>query len=677
MTFVSLTTRWCRQCLPFLKVLFVAGVFVMVSLHTIPKTQAQAQVSCSSEIVDTLTGTSPRGADQNLHDEDDTSFGTFQDGFDEQAPSPTVDFSDNDFSHTGRTTGGLFGAGAEAGSTNIVVDDPDVASGSDADGSGYVDLQLFDASGNSYAGVFDVQVTCDTTDGYDLHIADTFNMDPASNKVGYNTRDIAIFGQAPKTNLNKREGLFRIAPGSLRDITDFDLISGFETQTIKHEYIMDLPNEADCGTITSDDFTGDCAPASLDPYTALTTERLRKWPYPAGTPPNDDDFGTIGFTLLCDEDGGIGNATAGTGRLNPFTRGITLPGTNENRRFREDGTNDDCDDAASGPDEYYAAIPSLIDFGNYDGITGTDPSTYGAILSANNWVGYSGVITGNPPFTVDNYFELRAQVPNNQIAGTYAGTIIVSCLPNMTANNKADFDGDGVGDDPDPINFQSASSADLESVTPVNIPLTLSEPQSIPVTVDYAITGGTAISGVDYTISGMTGTITFPPFVTLIYIPAITIIDDSDVEGDETIEITLSNPQPPAILLGSIIVHTYTIIDNDTGGGSGGGGEITCLGPYNWTSGFNFSQDCDVSAGVSYMLTFSMDNFCDADNNTITLLGADGSALYTDSCAGGLDNNTTYNVGPITENFTGTASLVLSDGFGDGGIINILWTYAL
>ncbi len=636
--------------------------------------------SCTTSITDTIaTNDGPRGDDLGLHDEDDTTESVFQDGFDEQSPPPTVDYSDNEFSHTGRTTGGLFGVGEEPGSVNIVVDDPDAAAGVDTDGSGYVDLEPYNLAGNSYAAVFSDQITCDTPNGYDLHVADTFNIDPAFNgyKVNYNVHDIALFDQTPKPNLNKREGLFRIAPNSDRDIVELDLITGFETQTIKHEYIMDLPAIKNCPTIsmTNDDWATDCEPASLAPFAPINSLRMRTWPYADGTPPDDVSFGTVGFTLLCDQDGGTGAALAGTGKINPFTRGLAAPGTGQSRIFREDGTNNDCDDAEDTPEEYYAAIPSLIDTEDYDGISGSDPGTYGAILSEENWVGYSGFITVPTPVTVDNYFEVRAQVPNNQIAGTYAGTIILSCLPNLTAENKADFDFDGVADDPDPISFQAAGGADYEDVTPVNLPITLSEPQSVPVNVDYTITGGTADSGVDYTISSMSGTLTFPPFVQLIYIPTINIIDDLDIESDETIIITLSNPNPPHILLGDFPEYTYTILDNDSGGGIGGGDPITCFGPYNWTSGFNFSTDCAVDAGGSHMLTFSTDSFCESDNNFVTLLGADGTVLYSDSCSGGLADNTTYNVGPLAENATGDATLVLSDGFGDGGILNVLWTY--
>jgi uncharacterized repeat protein (TIGR01451 family) len=49
----------------------------------------------------------------------------------------------------------------------------------------------------------------------------------------------------------------------------------------------------------------------------------------------------------------------------------------------------------------------------------------------------------------------------------------------------------------------------------------------------------------------------------------ITIVDDGNVEADETIVLTLSNPQSSdstVVNLGAISVHTITIIDNDSGG---------------------------------------------------------------------------------------------------------------
>jgi hypothetical protein len=63
---------------------------------------------------------------------------------------------------------------------------------------------------------------------------------------------------------------------------------------------------------------------------------------------------------------------------------------------------------------------------------------------------------------------------------------------------------------------------------------------------------------VDYTLAS--GTLTFVPDDVAETID-ITIVDDGDVESDETIEVTLSNPSKAT--LGANTVHTYTILDND------------------------------------------------------------------------------------------------------------------
>jgi hypothetical protein len=109
------------------------------------------------------------------------------------------------------------------------------------------------------------------------------------------------------------------------------------------------------------------------------------------------------------------------------------------------------------------------------------------------------------------------------------------------------------------VYFESTSSRGDESVTAVNITVSLSEVSTQVVTVDYAVTGGTAAGGgIDYTLSA--GTVTFSPGETSKTI-SLEIIDDSDIENDETIEITLSNPVNA--LLGTNTLHTYTIEDND------------------------------------------------------------------------------------------------------------------
>ena len=108
------------------------------------------------------------------------------------------------------------------------------------------------------------------------------------------------------------------------------------------------------------------------------------------------------------------------------------------------------------------------------------------------------------------------------------------------------------------INFALRRLSRDESVSPARIDVLLSAPSPRKVTVDYAITGGTAENGTDYTLKN--GTLVFEPGELSKSID-IRIVDDKLYRGDRTIEVTLS--KPVNAVLGKQTVHTYTIIDND------------------------------------------------------------------------------------------------------------------
>src|SRR6266536_1659812 len=81
-------------------------------------------------------------------------------------------------------------------------------------------------------------------------------------------------------------------------------------------------------------------------------------------------------------------------------------------------------------------------------------------------------------------------------------------------------------DDPAPtVSFNAASSSGLENVTSVTLPVSLAAASGQTVTVDYAVTGGTATGGgVDYTLAS--GTLTFAPGVTSQNI-SLTVVNDA------------------------------------------------------------------------------------------------------------------------------------------------------
>lgn len=116
-----------------------------------------------------------------------------------------------------------------------------------------------------------------------------------------------------------------------------------------------------------------------------------------------------------------------------------------------------------------------------------------------------------------------------------------------------------VDDDAEPaVQFDLAASEGPEWLTPATIVLELDRPYSGPVTVDYATGGGSATATVDY--QPASGTLEFEPGQTTGTI-GVFIVDDREVETNETFNLTLSNPANAT--LGGNTTHTFTIVEND------------------------------------------------------------------------------------------------------------------
>ena len=106
------------------------------------------------------------------------------------------------------------------------------------------------------------------------------------------------------------------------------------------------------------------------------------------------------------------------------------------------------------------------------------------------------------------------------------------------------------------ITFDSTSSTGLETVESKDITVTLSEASNNTVSIGYALTGTATGSGTDYTLAN--GTLTIAAGQTSGTITIADIVDDTLVEADETVIVTLSNPTNA--VLGSDI---KTIVSND------------------------------------------------------------------------------------------------------------------
>ena len=107
------------------------------------------------------------------------------------------------------------------------------------------------------------------------------------------------------------------------------------------------------------------------------------------------------------------------------------------------------------------------------------------------------------------------------------------------------------------VSFASASSSGEEKAGPARLEVKLSAASDKPVTVEYAVSGGTAIQGKDY--APQAGPLTFAPGEAAKEI-MVDIKDHGIYDDDKTFEVALKNPKNA--VLGSSTVHTYTIINH-------------------------------------------------------------------------------------------------------------------
>ena len=110
-----------------------------------------------------------------------------------------------------------------------------------------------------------------------------------------------------------------------------------------------------------------------------------------------------------------------------------------------------------------------------------------------------------------------------------------------------------------PVQFELTTSRFSEGDATAAIVVSIPEVRGVNVSVDYAISSGTATEGIDFDLGGSgTATITAGSLTDTI---EITIYDDNNTEGDETVILTLSNPINAR--LGTRQNHTLTIEDDD------------------------------------------------------------------------------------------------------------------
>jgi hypothetical protein len=109
------------------------------------------------------------------------------------------------------------------------------------------------------------------------------------------------------------------------------------------------------------------------------------------------------------------------------------------------------------------------------------------------------------------------------------------------------------------LQFSTTTGSGTESNSP-SVAFELSEVTTDPITITLS-TSGTALLNTDYTLP----VITFPAGQ-LSYSFPLTILDDSLVEGDETVVLTILSASPTSTQFNNNTSFTYTIVDNETAG---------------------------------------------------------------------------------------------------------------
>lgn len=184
-------------------------------------------------------------------------------------------------------------------------------------------------------------------------------------------------------------------------------------------------------------------------------------------------------------------------------------------------------------------------------------SLAGTATSGSDYTAPSGVVSipiGNTTATIsipilDDTIDESDETLTLTLYGPINAGIGVNAVHTFTLQDN---------DSPPTVAFSAASSSESEGTSKKKIPVTLSAASSNNITVDYAVTGGTATSLTDYTLTS--GTLTFLAGSTTQYI-SYTVVDDSYAESDETVIVTLSNASASATL-GAQTTHTFSIVDN-------------------------------------------------------------------------------------------------------------------
>ena len=260
----------------------------------------------------------------------------------------------------------------------------------------------------------------------------------------------------------------------------------------------------------------------------------------------------------------ISNATAGRANTNKTTGIVILASDNKNGQVYVHNVMGD-------------PPPVVTDFGPERNATGVSlspvitatfskPMNEATVVDANNFQ----VLQGATPVAGSRSYDVNSrQVQFTPVGLLQAETTYTVKLTNGMEDTSGQKLNQGI--DAGPVieewsfttgvataEFQVDSYSVSEGSGSATITVTLNTPSAATVRVDYATSNGTATAGSDYTATS--GTLTFNPGETSKSF-SVPITDDGVDESNETVNLTLSNPDHAA--LGAQSTATLTIVDNE------------------------------------------------------------------------------------------------------------------
>lgn len=180
-----------------------------------------------------------------------------------------------------------------------------------------------------------------------------------------------------------------------------------------------------------------------------------------------------------------------------------------------------------------------------------------------------------------------------------------------------------IDDDTPNVSFADIAASGDESANTATLPVNLSLASELTITLDYTVSGTATGSGTDYTLAN--GVLIFNPSNTTQDIIITGVIDDTILEGDETVIVTLSNPVNAN--LGTNTMHTYTITDNDAAAvtiadlsGAEDGGDITVTAILDNSVQGGFTVELSTVDGSA----LSASDYTAVSGQTLTFAGTAG-----------------------------------------------------